>query len=228
MAGAVELGRLQARRAPNLKHKSQAKAIRSRPAPPTPRAGCGQWSLKSARRPVQRCGQTFSRRREDGLRWKRWDLIHRSMSGFAMRWKAGCDFPRQRLKSQIPTSPLARPPEPPASARGRCEKNGSRVIVQKSSPRELDPAKQEVFIKRRKALSIRPDFGFSRRSGRKRIKTSPAQVSGLAGPQVSGGQISRGTVWRRSGFEAGEFDAFRNVVAELELELFYDAASGRG
>jgi hypothetical protein len=63
---------------------------------------------------------------------------------------------------------------------------------------------------------------------KKRIKTSPAQVSGLAGPQVSGGQISRGTVWRRSGFEAGEFDAFRNVVAELELELFYDAASGRG
>lgn len=71
-------------------------------------------------------------------------------------------------------------------------------------------------------------FGFSRRSGRKRIKTFSAQVAGLAGPQVSGGQISRGTVWRRSGFEAGEFDAFRNVVAELELELFHDAASGRG
>jgi hypothetical protein len=143
-----------------------------------------------------------------------------------MGWKAGCDFPRQGLKSQIPTSPLVRPPEPPASARRRCE-NGLRVIV-KTSPRELDPAKQEVFIKRRKALSFRPVFGFSRRSGKKRIKTSPAQVSGLAGPQVSGGQISRGTVWRRSGFEAGEFDAFRNVVAELELELFHDTASGRG
>jgi hypothetical protein len=30
--------------------------------------------------------------------------------------------------------------------------------VQKTSPRELDPAKQEVFIKRRKAFSIRPVF----------------------------------------------------------------------